>query len=212
MTMSARIRDLAREFGLEIRTVDCNVVRIGRVGSPFSLGLQALSSHSTLPYVYCRTSSFNSPGERTDLNDMLSLSLAANLRAARAASSALITIPHLVGGLGEAELYARFITLGQPNPTGYSTAEDLDDQLADLLTAYVVAEHYAFWFLRLCGFDDLDPHGTFEHSTQAASDWADQAERALRRKRTTSTFNLRSRPNWAYYRAHDGLSAIRSQD
>lgn len=202
--------DLARELGFRVDATEQDVTRVGHEGSPFHLALHQSDPETVFPYVFCRTQSFHWAGERSDLNDILSVSMAVCLRLGATASSRLIEIPHPAAHI-DGELYARYLVLEQPYLTGYSTSRAHDSALGSLIVGFFGAEQFAFRFLRLCGFDpDVANGDRFAWDTPEVDEWAAAAEAALRRTRGKSTFNFRKAPDWMYYRAHDGTAVVRS--
>jgi hypothetical protein len=90
--------------------------------SRVDLCLERTGEDTVFAYFYARTTSWDFGGERTDLNDALSV-LAVMFRRFFGVSCSLWDIPHPVGSAPDTEVYARYFTVDQPSGSNYRLDE-----------------------------------------------------------------------------------------
>jgi hypothetical protein len=206
-----RLSAFARDFGYECKSIGDSLVRLKRSGSPFTLNLESTPAGSILPYFYVRSSSWDWPGERSDMNDVFSTVFSVAMRAALAASCRFVEIGHPVADI-PGELYARYLLPEQPFATGYPGGDShLHDGLRKLIAATFNAEEISYFLLRACGYDH-NAKGIYEARNHALNEWVGRVQHLLGPRNSGGTYNSRTSPNWWYFRATSGAAVVRSDD
>lgn len=203
----------ARGLGYEHKRASENLDTLQRPGSPFTIGLEATNARTILPYFYVRTSSWNWPGERSDLNDVLATLFAVLLRTSLTASCRFVEVAHPATYI-PGELYARYLLPEQPFATGYPGAagslhDCLHDSLQKLVTQSFAAEEFSYMILRACGAE-YHAEGTYEAGNKDLRAWAEHVQELFGHQGSSVTYNARTLPTWWYYRTASGAAVVRS--
>lgn len=161
-------------------------------------------------YFYLRTTSWNYEGERTDLHDIISVSLATFLRAYDiTVSCALHDVPHPAID-NEGEIYARYIVPRQIDKElnhNYDSVLGLS-KIKELLISISLFEHF-FWSAVGCPckecFAEVKPK--FDYKSKISKPLNDKIIQALG---DTDCKNVASRglPNWNYYKDFEQLISV----
>lgn len=179
-------------------------------GSPFTLGLETSAEGTILPYIYVRTSSWAWPGERTDLNDILSTLVAVSLRSS-ATSCRFVEVNNEFSRIA-GELYGRYLVPEQPFATGYPSGNDSSDELQRLIASIFWAEQSAGLILQACGASDDSEGMCGDVDDPGLVEWVRLIEKTLGRRDVEATYNSRADPSWWYYRTSAGTAVVRSGD
>lgn len=210
------ISEFVSDFDYEIVNSDEKRIRIildHLSGIQFELFFD--EDESITFYFYQRTQSFIFNGERTDLNDIISVVFAAFFKLyKKQASLCLINFPHpALPELDETEIYARYITPGQIRSTILDFSLDGLEEIKDLL-ASVYLWKFMFWRSVGCPCDkckkELNP--PFDHNNEINPDFKRRIINILGKK---ELYNQHTRylPNWIYYKDFaDGVSVVFSPD
>lgn len=177
----------------------------------FSLGF---AETGVFAYLYFRTTSWDWDGERTDLNDLLSVLPAIFLRIGPPfISSVLYDVEHptglfVDGGLmPESEVYARYIAFAQPEAL-FSLSVDSLRRIKEIVAAVSIYERNVGSFVEL-------PRGVpdhFSYKDEALRQWVHKVRTALGQSEDAEApFNVRTNPSWMFYRSKAvGTSVYRS--
>jgi hypothetical protein len=206
--MDEVVLSLANGLGYEYRR-GAGVHRFQRPGSPFILGFEATNEHTLLPHIYVRTTSWNWPGERSDLNDIFSTCFAVTMRQASGISCRFMEVPNEFSGI-RSELYARYLIPEQPFLTGYPFDAALESIKPFFASAFW-AEASTNLLFQACGASD-ETQGSYTASDEALTSWAGCVKSVLGSTNSEATYNSRIKPSWWYYRASSGTAIVRSQD
>lgn len=175
-------------------------------------GFEVTGNNEVFVYFTVRTTSWDFDGERTDVNDALSLFMAIFLRVFDV-SCVLWDIPNMFSRI-PTELYGRYITVGQPNRSNYKLDEFGLEQLKVLLFGLRFFED-RFW-----SFLEWDPE--IDPMLEANYGWQDRATQTWAQKVAKATgetlrshkiqYNFRKNPGWLYYRTiAKNMSIFRSE-
>lgn len=175
--------------------------QLNRPGSPVTVNIEGDEENDTFVYLFVRTTSWDFPGERTDLQDCWSSFLAASLRLSKIkASCSLWDVPHPAIYI-ETEVYARYITIEQSaSPIRLLNKAGIE-RLKELLTAITLGElsliHYSDWSENEKG----EYVQAFDYESTEA--WAEGVAKIVGEKFDTDKiqWNSRTNPNWKYYRS-----------
>ncbi|KGW25021.1 hypothetical protein GSH05_32375 [Burkholderia pseudomallei] len=157
-------------------------------------------------YLYFRTTSWDWDGERTDLNDFLSVLPAAFFRVVQPfMSCVLYDIEHPVGGMPGCEVYARYIAFGQPDGS-MSLSEDSIERLRIMVDAFVLYEFSVGLFLEF----DRNVRSTYSFDDDELKAWVERVQSALSVSADDPewTFNLRTNPHWMFYRSLGARASV----
>ena len=202
----------ANDYGYEHKSISDKLDTLQRPGSPIKMGLETTVEGTVLPYFYVRTSSWNWPGERTDLNDIISTIFAAVIRSDLTACCRFLEVANSFSGV-PGELYARYLVPEQPFATGYLADDDsLHNSLRSLISGSFVAEEFVGMLLRACGADQPYTEGAYKARDADLNAWAERIQHILGGRDSRAVYNLRMQPNWWYYRAVSGTAIVRSDD
>ncbi|WP_147382349.1 hypothetical protein [Mycobacteroides abscessus] len=171
---------------------------------PWSLRLEG-TPEGWFPYFTCRTSSSQFGGDRTDLNDFLSILLAVALRG-RAWSAGLVDVEHpAVPEMGE--LYARHVVLVQPSP--FLTRESVAAEVREILKPMITL---GFLLPQALGIYDCLSKSTYGFESLESTEWVSVVRKALRLKGADAdVVTSRENPDWRYFRsARSGISVLSS--
>jgi Restriction endonuclease len=199
------VQKIADELRLASRDVHENHLVIAREHSRLTCSVQ-LTETGAFIYLYFRTTSWDWDGERTDLNDLLSVLPAAFFRLVRPfISCVLYDIEHPVGGMPECEVYARYIVFGQPE-SNLSLSQDSVDRVKEILGAFILYEYSVGSFLQ---FDRSVPT-RYSFEDDALKAWVERVQAALDRTSSDNewTYNLRTNPHWMFFRSLDAGASV----
>jgi hypothetical protein len=205
--MNEDVLSLAEGLGYEYRQ-GTDIHRFQRPGSPFKLGVEVTNEYTMFPYIYVRTTSWNWPSERSDLNDILSTIFATSLRNS-GISCRFVEVPNEFSRI-ESELYARYLVPEQPFPTGYPL-DSASENLPHLIASAFWAESATGLLLQGCGAKDGEEGSSTGTDADLAA-WAVGVDDILAQNNTEATCNSRTNPSWFYYRSSGGTAVVRSQD
>lgn len=181
---------------------------------PVSVWFEPARSDAVFAYLYCRTSSWNIDGERTDWHDVVTTLLAAFLRWNIEVSCSLWDQPNQWGL--PVELYGRYITLDQPNGSVFALKEEgigkIDRFLSSIKFFGLLFPHLLSWTHTsdVATGADCKERGGFTWDNDEVSRWKRRISVAIRESASDeSTANFRSHPDWKYYRnLKKGISII----
>jgi len=199
------IRSYIDGFRLEFREVAEDHLVIARENGRLTFSVQ-FTETGVFVYLYFRTTSWDWDGERTDLNDLLSVLPAAFFRLVRPfMSCVLYDIEHPVGGMPECEVYARYIGFGQPEGS-LSLSEDSVDRLKGILAAFVLYEHSVGLFLMF----DRSVKASYSFKDEELKAWVVRVQAALDLTASESewTYNLRTNPHWMFFRSLEAGASV----
>jgi hypothetical protein len=189
------VLQIAKEYGLSVRGTEEHF-QIGGLGI-ITINAERISDDTLFLYLYCRTTSWDLPGERTDANDLHSLLLSAYLRCrSEPYSSALWDVFNPAVDVPETEVYARYITFQQPDN---SIVRSDEAALAEIgkLCKYVSEFQRLFPFLFTWENGDEQDIAYDGEVEQWARHVADALEEPLDE---AVQFNCRMGPDWLFYR------------
>src|SRR5450830_22182 len=149
-------------------------------------------------YLYFRTTSWHWGGERTDLNDVLSVLPAVFLRIwSPHASCMLYDVDHPIGEVAESEVYARYMAFMQPEGI-LSLSTDTLDRLTEILFNLTIYENNVAEFLNcVVGVED---HYSFDGESLLR--WISNIRIALgQTEEVEASYCSRTNPPWMYYRS-----------
>ncbi|MGW6236838.1 restriction endonuclease [Streptomyces sp. NPDC055094] len=173
--------------------------------------MDVLDSETLYAALYLRTTSWEWPGERSDLHDGFSSIAAAFLAANEIASCALLDVPHPVISNAGAEIYARYISLEQPRGGYFKATESGSLELMAFIEGLYGLEsflHAAF---------PMHPAGDYESESSRNGEeaWGNQVRRALGEAADPQEdiYGIRSEPEWSYYRcAKEDISVFQGPE
>ncbi|MGP3967388.1 restriction endonuclease [Streptomyces sp. 6N223] len=192
-----RILQIAREKGFETDET-ASGARIRIPCSPISMQMDIVDDQTIFAAFYLRTTSWEWPGERSDLHDAFSVIAASHLAEKGIASCALLDVPHPAARTAEAEIYARFMAIGQPNG-GYFHSSDGDFAgLREIIEQFYWTEYF---------LHSVFPMHPEESSLESQDDeelipWVESVTRSLGKSvdPVEDTYGSRGAPAWFYYR------------
>lgn len=154
-----------------------------------------------------RTDSFSFSNERTDLHDSLSMLFAVFLRVTTGFSSALFDMENEFSGI-EVELYARFLSIEQPQGPNFP----LDEVGIDVARGAILAlSLFPEWLSNHLQWIE-GPAGSHPESSnwRQATNWAEQISRALKLPEDTEkSYMARINPTWMHFRCiHPRVSVL----
>lgn len=193
----AALEQITGDLRLQINRATEDHFIVSRPCSRLKFSLEFTES-GVFVYLYFRTTSWDWDGERTDLNDVLSVLPAILLRIGPPYASCLLyDIEHPVGAMPESEVYARYIAFGQP--TGHlSLTADSVVRVAAMLRAMTAYEFH------LGGFIDIEPNGSdhFSFEDEALLQWVAAVRQALGQSQDVeASYCVRTNPRWKFYRS-----------
>lgn len=192
----ARLFAVARDAGYRpTLSEDPALLILRRDGSTLQVHLELTGADTAFAYLLVRTSSWDFPGDRTDLHEALSFLLAFFLRTATPGSScSLLDIRETL--MRETELYGRYVTLDQPNNSVYRLDRQGTEALGKLLSDLSRYES-------LVGImNDWDPQEEPDWRTPAAEAWATHVAQIIGEPLDDSVqFAWRRNPTWLHYRS-----------
>lgn len=179
--------------------------------SPISLQVDVVNSETLYAALHLRTTSWEWPGERSDLHDAFSSIAAAFLAVNEIASCALLDVPHPAIPSAGAEIYARYISLEQPGGGYFKATESGSPELTALIEGLYGLEgflHVAF---------PMHPEGDYVSGPSRKGDepWRKQVTQALGKSADPQedTYGIRSEPEWRYYRcANEDISIFQGPE
>lgn len=156
------------------------------------------SDDEAFVYLSVRTTSWHLEGERTDVHDIFSMLLAAFLRRASSNYSvSMWNVAHPAVDI-ETEIYARLLTLDQPDKSLVRTTPESINTVKNLL---IEISFFELLFPRLFEWE----RGTkqdFSYDDVAAREWAVTLGSILKEHPDDKVqFNRRWGPDWLYYRS-----------
>jgi len=201
----ASMRRASEQIGCSLDTNENDPLHFRLSPIPFfTLHLTFTDSDRAFAYINCRTTSWHFDGERTDLHEVLSVLLAAFLQTLTPSrySCRLWDVFNPAVPVPEVELYARILTLSQPDGSVVNFGQD-DVNVLTRLLGQILAFHYSFsrvFCPRCCNEGDEDRR----YSSEKLSAWRRHCDRALgevtRDFDDCVQYNLRRSPDWHYYR------------
>jgi hypothetical protein len=195
-TVIGQIAEMARELEFEQRRAeDPSHVSLFRTGSPFVVHVDLHSTDTAEIYIFVRTTSWDFPGDRTDLHESLSVLLAYYLRTRSPFISS--TILDVRNGFCRAtEVGGRFLVFEQPFSSMCQLNEDMLTRLRELLSALYVLELLSNRFV---GWDAMaDPSAAID----IAEPWARDVAQAIGEPLDDAVqFVARTNPSWLHYRS-----------
>lgn len=196
-----------------------------KVPAPLQLSYEAESDHLVLSrengrltfciqftetglfaYLYFRTTSWDWDGERTDLNDFLSVLPATFFRVVQPFTSCILyDIEHPVGGMPECEVYARYIAFGQPDGS-MSLSDDSIERLRMMVDAFALYEFSVGLFLEF----DRSVRSTYSFEDDKLKAWVERVQSALSVTADDPewTCNMRTNPHWMFYRSIGARASV----
>lgn len=155
-------------------------------------------------YAYFRTTSWDWDGERTDLNDLLSVLPAISLRIEPPfISSLLYDVEHPLGlfvdgnPMPESEVYARYIAFSQPEGL-FSVSADSLKRIGEILTALAAYETNVAGLVAM----ERGVSDRFSYKDEALLRWVRKVRAALGQSEDAeASYNVRTNPRWMFYRS-----------
>lgn len=169
-----------------------------REGQLTTVPFEVTSDDEAFLYLTCRTTSWELDGERTDAHDIFSILLAAFLR--RSTTNYSISLWDVANPAAdiETEIYARALTLDQPDKSLVRTSPESLTAVKKLLSDVALFE---LFFPRAFERQRGTAHG-FSWDDDATRAWANDVASALREQVDEKVqFNRRWGPDWLYYRS-----------
>ena len=201
--IEAMVAKVGEKLGVELRRQK-GYIEIPLEGHALTPVLVEQDPEHLAVFFRFRTTSWDFPGERTDLHDVLPLAVAALARATGAASCSMVdeVNPAI---LLRGEIYGRYILPEQPVGHLYS-AEQLDPLLA-ALAAMWWGERIAWRALWEEGDASADGSGS-----GPAAGWLDEVRKAARQAAADALEYERTNPTWDYFHApRSGLTVLRCE-
>ncbi len=193
---------IADSFDYVLRSVDTNIVVLSQKDSPFQINFQAIKDNEFFVYIYARTTSWDLPGERTDANEQLSVMLATFLRVLSVASCRLWDIPHPVD-VPDTEVYARYLTLDQPNNSIIKFDTDGIQRISKILVAVQYFENILPKMFDWQFSDTGEPdESSVEFDSVEIQDWVNNISTIVddSPKSEKIQYVKRINPSWLHYR------------
>jgi hypothetical protein len=202
------VRGLAADLPVEMRSRE-NQVSIVLSGSPVTMIYEVVDDQHFAVFFYCRTSSWNWVGERTDLHDVASVLFASALRALSGVSCRFANVLNPSIDV-PSEIYGRYIIPIQP-PLNAVPIARLSERVGSLFDAALQAQE-------LLHSSGVFAHGTegqdFAFTSDDLSLWKAEVLRGLDAEEAIaerSVFYKRTQPTWRYFHSEDlSLSLIES--
>lgn len=200
------IRKIASELLYQVKEQEDRLL-LGRESTLLTIPFDFYEEKVTF-YLFARTTSWDAPGERTDLNDILSTLPAIFLRIESPhISSTLFDIENPCGIAPEIEVYARYIAFTQPN--NYSLLDRSTETLSiirNILETLTVYESNLHHFMEF----DLSIEQDSSFKDKKLRQWASFISNALSEDLDAEniTFNKRINPHWFYYRSQISKMSI----
>jgi hypothetical protein len=199
---------IAEQFGLQFSQRRDGGYRVDTPCSPLGILIEDDGPNDRiLTYAYFRTRSADWAGERTDLNDSLSLLCTAFFQAIGFASCQVTDIPNQFSMI-PGELYARYLTFGDAHGSIFHKGKEAQRALVGLFSAYrqmeVMAHNWIpFWHAEE-PMDDCDMQGygilNWAHAVcEALGDSADFRNDLWTQRESTG---------WRFYRTADGSISV----
>lgn len=178
------------------------IVSVERPNLPFTVKCLPIASKTLSVYISVRTTSWDFEGERTDVHDIWSITLAVFLRHLTPhISSAIIDVINPAVDVPYTEIYARLIVPVQSLGPIVKTNAAGVKALRHILSTMTLCGRFLARFTRW-----LDPKRTkripaIDYRSQAITVWARTVSRALPSKIADAQFNGRINPCWLFYRS-----------
>ena len=179
--------------------------------SPITLRFEKVSSTTIFGAFYVQTQSWDWPGERSDLNDVISILVGIYLAREGIASCTLIDVPHPAAHVPTGEVYARYLLMSQPNGGYFHKVDDSFPKAEFLIKKFFNLEMFLHQALPLhpdpeelrMSIDAESFEAWRARASGSLGDLADAEEDA---------YNVRGVPQWDYYRcASRDVSIIQSE-
>jgi hypothetical protein len=191
----AAVEQTANRLHFQINRVSKDHLVLSRPSGRLTFSLEFTES-GVFIYLYFRTTSWDWDGERTDLNDVLSVLPAVFLRiGAPYASCMLYDIEHPAGEMPESEVYARYIVFMQPEGI-LSLSTDTVERLTEILLALAIYETH------LGGFLAFVPNAVDRYSfeDERLLQWVSKVRAALgQTEDAEASYCSRTNPRWMFY-------------
>jgi len=193
----AAVEQVAEQLHLQINKTSEHHLVLCRPRGRLTFSLEFTES-GVFIYLYFRTTSWDWDGERTDLNDVLSVLPAVFLRIGPPYTSCMLyDVEHPVADMPESEVYARYIAFMQPEGL-LSISADTVHRLTEILLALAVYEAHLGEYL------DFTPNAMDRYSFQDESilQWVSNVRTALGQKEDAeASYCSRTNPRWLFYRS-----------
>lgn len=193
----AAIEQIANRLHLQIHRVSEDQLVLSRSNGRLTFSLEFTES-GVFIYLYFRTTSWDWDGERTDLNDVLSVLPAVFLRIGPPYTSCMLyDVEHPAAEMPESEVYARYIAFMQPEGI-LSLSEDTVDRLTEILLAIAIYEAH------LGGYLAFSPNAVDRYSFQEETllRWVTNVRAALgQTEDAEASYCSRTNPQWMFYRS-----------
>lgn len=206
--LSGSIRELAEDTPYAVHTTESHV-SLTVPGSPISTIFEVVDAEHFALYFYCRTSSHDWIGERTDLHDIASLFFAAVLRGLSGVTGRLVNVLNPAIEI-PGELYGRYILPLQP---AYGAIP-----ISDIAARTDVIMAAAWQAQSLMHGAGLFAHGTahqgFTRESPDLQAWQSDLINVLVLEDdlpSDALFYKRTNPDWRYFRSEElGMSVVDS--
>jgi len=198
------VRKVATEKQMSIRGND-QELHLSQKFLHTMINFEKIDDDSAFIYLAHRTSSWELPGERTDVHDLFSVLLAVYLRLNPIAfSSVLWDVFNPAIPVPKTEIYARYLTLEQPY---HSIIHRDQDSLTELATLFDYLGEFEWLFPRIFTWKrDADQGFSFDEEVERWAEHVAQATGESAQEARVSDydnvqFNRRWGPDWLYYRS-----------
>jgi len=193
----AALKQVTNRLHLQMTHASENHLVLWRSNSKLTFSLDFADS-GVFIYLYFRTTSWDWDGERTDLNDVLSILPAVFLRVGPPNTSCMLyDIFNPVAEMPESEVYARYIAFMQPEGL-FSLSSDTVDRLTEILLALAIYEKH------IGGYLDFSPSAVDRYSFRDESllRWVANVRTALgQTEDAEASYCSRTNPRWMFYRS-----------
>lgn len=195
------IKNIAEEFGYNVR-IEQNVIQLSDSNAPLTINFDISDNSNIFVYLFVRFSSWDAPGERTDLNEFYTLLFSSFMRIQGNYSCTLMDVPH-PAEVPETEVYARYMIFGQPNSSVYQCSKFALSKIKELIGT--------IWFFNQLMPQILDwsielveghPQAQPEYSWDDAENWATNIADTINEPvGDLVQYSSRKNPTWKHYRS-----------
>jgi hypothetical protein len=196
------INKTAKEFGYQIRKGK-DLIQLSSPNGPLTLNIEISSESQVFIYLFLRFTSWDAPGERTDLNEFYTLLFCSFFRILGDASYTIWDIEHPACSVPETEVYARYILLTQPSASVYRISEPGYLQIKDLIAKIqffnFIMPELLDWTVE---YVDGKPFAEPAFSCNETTPWAANIARIIKEPLGDAVqYSSRVNPTWKHYRS-----------
>lgn len=201
-TFKKKVEKLAKEFGFPLQS-EGDIIHLAAPNAPLTINLDITGEVYAFVYLSLRFTSWDAPGERTDLNEFYSLFFSSFFRVLGDFSCTIFDVEHPVAEVPDTEVYARYFTLTQPNNSTFPFSEAGVELLKGLVAKT--------WFFNHIMPEALDwsvehrngvPHAEPGYSWDDVTPWAENIAQIMNEPLDDLVqFASRRNPTWKHYRS-----------